>query len=195
MQNRITQIIHQSIETKMQAAEQLAPLLETASQILVNALLNDKKIIVAGNGNSAAIGQIFVSNLMNRLEQERPSLPAISISADNITTSAIANDASYNDIFAKQIRALGQAGDVVILVSVDGDSSNIVQALAAAHDKNIVIIALTAHEGGDVATLLNQNDIELRVPSDSNIHIHEVHLLSLLCLCDLIDFQLFGAQE
>ncbi|MGI1677262.1 MAG: SIS domain-containing protein [Cellvibrionaceae bacterium] len=195
MQNRVIQTIHQSIETKMQAGETLAPLIEAASLTIVNALLNEKKILVAGNGNSSALGQIFVSNLLNRLEQERPSLPAISISADSTALTAIANDASYNDIFAKQIRAFGQEGDVLILVSTTGDSSNIVQALAAAHDKNIPIIALTGHDGGDLATLLNQNDIELRAPSDSNIHINEVHLLSLLCLCDLIDFQLFGAQE
>ncbi len=195
MQNRVIQTIHQSIETKMQAGESLAPLLEAASQVIVNALLNEKKILVAGNGNSSALGQIFVSNMLNRLEQERPSLPAISISSDSTTMTAIASDASYSDIFAKQIRALGQEGDILILISTTGDSSNTMQALAAAHDRNLPIIALTGHDGGDVATLLNQNDIELRAPSDSNVHIHEVHLLSLFCLCDLIDFQLFGAQE
>jgi D-sedoheptulose 7-phosphate isomerase len=195
MHERIIQTFHQSIETKMQAGELLAPLIAKASQVIVNSLLGEGKVLVAGNGCSAAIGQVFVASLLNRLKQERPSLPAINIAGDSATLTAIANDFSYNDVFAKQIRALGNAGDVLLTITSSGNSSNLVQAIAAAHDRQVAVIALTGSDGGDLATLLDASDMELRVPSDSAVHVHEVHLLTAFCLCDLIDFQLFGAQD
>src|SRR5690606_7951546 len=143
---------------------------------------------------SAAIGQVFVASLVNRLKQERPSLPAINIASDSATLTAIANDFSYNDIFAKQIRALGNAGDIVLIITSSGNSSNLLQAIAAAHDRQVTVIAMTGSDGGNLGTLLDSKDLELRVPSDSAAHVHEVHLLSAFCICDLIDFQLFGAQ-
>jgi len=194
MQERIIQTIHQSIEIKMQIGEILAPAIEQTSQLMVSAILNEKKIMVAGNGNNSALGQIFVATLLNRLEQERPGLPAMSISADGTALTAIANDYGYNDVFAKQIRALGQPGDVLLMVSTTGTASNLVQAIAAAHDRDMPVVALTGKDGGNIATLLDLNDIELRAPSDANTHIHETHLLCLLSICDLIDYQLFGAQ-
>ncbi|GAB1263715.1 phosphoheptose isomerase [Aurantivibrio infirmus] len=195
MQQRIIDTIHQSIETKMQAGEVLTPLIADASQLMVNRLLEGKKILVAGNGTSAALGQVFVSNLMNRLSHERPSLPALNIAADGACLTAISADTTFNDVFAKQIRALGQAGDLLLLLSSDGNGNNLVQAVSAAHDREMTVIALTSTQVGEFSRLLDINDMELRVPSPSNIHTHEVHLLTIFCLCDLIDFQLFGAQE
>ncbi|GAB1258300.1 SIS domain-containing protein [Aurantivibrio plasticivorans] len=195
MQERIIQIIHQSIESKMQAGELLTPFIVDASELLVSALLNERKILVAGNGNCAALGDIFVGNLLNRFQHERPALPAINLMGDSAVVSAIASDSSYNDVFAKQVRAIGQPGDVLLLVSNNGNASNLIQAVAAAHDREMAVIALTAEEGGDIATLLDVNDIELRAPAEAIFQILEIHLLCLLCLCDLIDYQLFGTSH
>lgn len=195
MQERIIQTFHQSIEIKMQAGETLAPLIARASEIVVGSLLNEGKILVAGNGCSAAVGQIFVATLVNRLKQERPGLPAVNIAADTVALTAIADDISFNDVYARQIRALGNAGDVLLMITSNGNSSNLVQAIAAAHDRRMPVIAMTGSDGGDLATLLDSDDLELRVSSDSASHVHEVHLLTGFCLCDLIDYQLFGAHD
>ncbi len=192
MDQRVITLFHESIEAKMHAGEQFAPLIAHASQVMVHALLNEKKIVTCGNGISNAQAQIFTACLINRFEQERPSLPALNIGADFTTQTAIGSDTSFNDIYAKQIRALGQPGDVLLLLTSTGKASNLLQAISAAHDKSMQVIAFTAGDGGDVAALLDQQDIELRVPSVAKPRIHEVHLLSLFCLCDLIDQQLFG---
>jgi D-sedoheptulose 7-phosphate isomerase len=192
MEQRVITLFHESIEAKMHAGEALAPLIAEASHIIVNALLNERKILACGNGASAAQAQILTSALINRFEQERPSFPAFTIGADMITQTAIASDSSFTDIFSKQIRALGQPGDVLVLFTTSGASSNLLQAISAAHDKEMTVIALTGRDGGDVASLLDANDLELRAPLMSAPRIHEVHLLSLFCLCDLIDQQLFG---
>lgn len=192
MDQRVITLFHESIEAKMHAGEHLAPLVANASQVLVNALLSENKILTCGNGISAAQAQIFTACLINRFEQERPSLPAFNLGADFTTQTAIASESSANDIYAKQIRALGNAGDVLLLLTRTGKSSNLLQAVSAAHDKDMQVIALTAGDGGDIAALLDANDVELRVPLNSKPRIHEVHLLTLFCLCDLIDQQLFG---
>lgn len=195
MEQRVISLFHESIEACMNAGEQLPSLLVTASQMLVNALLNEKKIICCGNGISAAQAQILTSCLINRFEQERPGLPALYLGADITTQTAISQDYGLNEIYAKQLRSLGQEGDVLVIFSEQGKSGNLLQAISAAHDKNISVIAFTAGDGGDVAALLDHGDIELRVPSFSKPRIHEVHLLCLFCLCDLIDQQLFGAYS
>ncbi len=192
MEQRVITLFHESIEAKMHAGEHLAPLIADASHLIVNALLNEKKVLTCGNGISGAQAQIFTAALVNRFEQERPSLPALSLGADYTTQTAIASDYSYNDIFAKQIRTLGQAGDVLLLITSSGSASNLLQAISAAHDKEMTIIALTGSDGGDVAALLDQHDLELRAPLTVKARIHEVHMLSLFCICDLIDEQLFG---
>jgi D-sedoheptulose 7-phosphate isomerase len=192
MEQRVITLFHESIEAKMQAGESLAPNIVNASRAIVNALLNDNKIMTCGNGISAAQASIFTACLLNRFDQERPGLPALTLGADFTTQSAIASDYSFNDIYAKQVRALGRAGDVLLLLTSSGNSSNLLQAISAAHDKDIHVIALTGSDGGDTAALLDANDIELRVPLIATHRIHEVHLLSLFCLCDLIDQQLFG---
>jgi len=192
MEQRVITLFHESIEAKMHAGEQLAPLIAEASHLIVNALLNEKKVLTCGNGISGAQAQIFTAALVNRFEQERPSLPALNLGADVTTQTAIASDYSYNDIFAKPIRTLGQAGDILLLITCRGNISNLLQAISAAHDKEMTVIALTSGDGGDVAALLDQQDIELRAPLAVKARIHEVHLLSLFCICDLVEHQLFG---
>jgi len=189
MDQRVITLFHESIEAKMHAGEQLAPLIAQASHMIVTALLNEKKILTCGNGISAAHAHIFTASLMNSLEQERPSLPAMSLGTDIISNT---DNTSANDIYAKQIRTLGNPGDVLLVVTTTGTASNLLQAISAAHDKQMQVIALTGRDGGDVAALLDAQDIELRVPVTAKHRIHEVHLLSLFCLCDLIDQQLFG---
>lgn len=195
MDQQVINLFHESIEAKMQSGESLAPKIAHASDVLVQALLNERKILTCGNGVSAAQAQILTASLLNRFEQERPSLPSFNLGADYITQSAIAADSSPNDIYAKQVRALGQPGDVLVLLTTSGHSSNLLQAISAAHAQDIRVVALTGGDGGDAAALLDNQDIELRVPLASRTRIHEVHLLTLFCLCDLIDRQLFGGHS
>lgn len=192
MDQRVITLFHESIEAKMHTGESLAPHIANASQVLVSALLNDRKVITCGNGISAAQASIFTACLLNRFEQERPSLPALSLGHDFTTQTAIASEYSFNDIYAKQIRSLGCPGDILLVLTSNGNASNLLQAISAAHDKEIQVIALTGRDGGDTAALLDSRDIELRVSVSSKHRIHEVHLLILFCLCDLIDQQLFG---
>lgn len=194
MEQRIITLFHESIEAKMQAGEYLAPLICEASEILVHCLLNEGKILTAGNGVSAANAQILSANLCNRFERERPSLPALTLGADFTTQTSIANDSSFNEIFAKQVRALGQPGDCLVLITTSGNPSNLLQAVAAAHEREMNVIALSGRDGGNIASVLDAHDLELRVPVDARTRLHEIHLLSIFCLCDLIDQQLFGEE-
>lgn len=194
MEQRVIQLFHENIEATMNAGEHFAPLLADASQLIVNALLQERKLLVCGNGIAMAHAQILTACLINRFEQERPSLPALTLGADATVTSAIANEQSYNEVYAKQIRALGNPGDILVVFSAGGNSSNLVQAMSAARDRDMNIIAFTGHDGGYTAAVLDTHDIELRVPAASAARIHEVHLLSVFCLCDLIDNQIFGGH-
>jgi len=196
LEQRVITLFHESIEAKMHAGEALAPLIAEASQMVVHTLLNENKLLICGNGTSAATAQVLAANLINRFEHERPSLPAITLGSDITTQTSIANDYSFNEVYAKQVRALGQPGDLLVIITTSGNPSNLVQAIQAAHDREMGIIALTGGDGGDVSSLLNDiNDIELRVPIQNRARIHEVHLLTLFTLCDLIDSQLFGSHD
>ena len=192
MEQRVIQLFHESIEATMNAGEQFAPLIADASQLIVNALLQERKLLVCGNGIGTSNAQLLTASLVNRFEQERPSLPAITIGVDATVNSAISNDHNYNEIYAKQIRALGNAGDILVVFAGSGNSSILVQAISAARDKNMQIIVLSGQNSADIAAVLDAHDIELRVPSESIARVHEVHLLCTFCLCDLIDRQLFG---
>lgn len=172
--------------------ENLTEIIEFASQRIVSALLNENKVLTCGNGGSAGDAQHFSSEMLNRFERERPGLPAIALTTDSSTITSIANDYHFDDIFAKQIKALGQEGDILVVYTTSGNSANIVKAVTAAHDKGITTIALTGKTGGTISQILNETDIEIRVPSTSTARIQEVHLLITHCLCDLIDHQLFG---
>ncbi len=194
LHDRIIESFTTSIETKQQAMASLPPIIEQASEMMVHCLLSEGKILSCGNGGSAGDAQHFSSEMLNRFERERPSLPAIALTTDTSTLTSIANDYSYNEVFSKQIRALGQAQDILLAISTSGNSANIVQAIQAAHDREMHVIALTGKEGGNMASILSAEDIEIRVPSYTTARIQEVHLLVIHCLCDLIDQQLFGYE-
>lgn len=191
-QSRILNHFNSSIDTKTYASEVLPPFIEVASQMMVQCLVSEGKILACGNGGSAGDSQHFSSELLNRFERERPSLPALALTTDTSTLTSIANDYSYNEVFSKQIRALGQPGDVLLAISTSGNSANVVQAIQAAHDRDMTVVALTGRDGGNMASLLGLDDCEIRVPATSTARIQEVHLLVIHCLCDLIDEQLFG---
>lgn len=190
---RIKTHFSESIRTKSSAAETLPEIILSASQLLVECLMNNNKILVCGNGGSAADAQHFASEMINRFEIERPGLPAIALTTDTSIITSIANDYSYSEIFVKQIQALGQPGDILLLITTSGNSENILKACEAAQNRDLKIIALTGNEGGELAGILNSMDTEIRVPGSSTARIQETHLLIIHCLCDLIDKQLFGS--
>lgn len=195
MLDLIKQNFTESIQTKIDASEQISTAIEAAGLVLVNALLNGQKILSCGNGGSAGDAQHFSSELLNRFETERPSLPAIALTTDSSTITSIANDYSYEEVFSKQIRALGNGGDVLLAISTSGNSKNVIKAIEAAVSRDMPIIALTGNDGGDIAGLLGGNDVEIRVPSSRTARIQEVHLLVIHCLCEIIDTTLFPQAE
>lgn len=191
-EERVRHLFGNSIETKIAAVDTLSELIAKASVRLVNCLLNDRKILLCGNGGSAATCLYFSSAMLNQFEAERPSLPVISLTADSATLTAIANDSQYEQIFAKQIHALGQEGDVLIAVSSSGNARSILAAINAAHDRGMDTIALSGKDGGTLANHLGPEDIDIRVMSDNSARIREMHVFILHCFCDLIDQSLFG---
>ncbi|XQW84550.1 phosphoheptose isomerase [Thalassotalea piscium] len=195
MLDRIKSNFTESIQTKIAASEVLAVPLEQAGMIMVQCLLNGHKILSCGNGGSAADAQHFSAELLNRYETERPSLPAIALTTDSSTLTSIANDYHWDEVFSKQVRALGNQGDVLLAISTSGNSSNVIKAIEAAVARDMPIIALTGKDGGDIAGLLGENDVEIRVPSARTARIQEVHLLAIHCLCDMIDSTLFPQEE
>lgn len=192
MQQRIIGHFAASIETKTLSAEELPAYIELGGQMMVNSLLSGGKVLSCGNGGSAGDAQHFSSEMLNRFERERPSLPAMALTTDSSTVTSIANDYSYNEVFSKQIRALGNPGDVLLAISTSGNSANVVQAIKAAHEREMTVVALTGKDGGDMTALLSENDVEIRVPAFVTARIQEVHLLVIHCLCDFIDCALFG---
>lgn len=183
-----------SIETKAAAAAVLPEPIVRAGQAMVNSLLAGGKILTCGNGGSAGDAQHFSSELLNRFERERPSLPAMALTTDPSTITSIANDYSYNEVFSKQIRALGNPGDILLAISTSGNSANVVQAIQAAHERDMTVVALTGKDGGTMAALLTDNDVEIRVPANVTARIQEVHLVCIHSLCDFIDCSLFGEE-
>ena len=180
---RVTEAIQHSLE--------LSPVLIRAADTIANTVLNDGKVLTIGAGSSAAISQIFVSNLMHRFDRERPGLPAIALEADSITLSSL-TDERQSERYSRQIKALAKASDCVVLVSATGRRSKLVQAVISAHDLEIPVIALTGGDGGEIQSLLNHSDTEIRVQSDHPITIHELHLMLIHCLSELIDIKIFG---
>jgi D-sedoheptulose 7-phosphate isomerase len=195
MIERIEQHFQASIETKQQAMKLLSAPIAQAAQMMAQHLINDGKILSCGNGGSAGDSQHFSSEMLNRYERERPGLPAIALTTDTSTITSIANDYNYIEIFAKQVRALGRANDLLLAISTSGNSSNVVAAIRAAHERQMKVIALTGNSGGTISETLSGDDIEIRVPSNVTARIQETHLLVIHCLCDLIDQQLFGEND
>jgi D-sedoheptulose 7-phosphate isomerase len=190
--NRINTNFQESIRTKEIAADMLAGAIANASRMITLCLLNGGKVLSCGNGGSAGDAQHFSSEMLNRFEMERPGLPAIALTTDSSTLTSIANDYSYEQIFSKQISALGQQGDILLAISTSGKSANVNRAIDAAHDRDMHVVALSGKQGGEMATRLAPDDIDIRAPSESTARIQEVHLLIIHCLCDLIDHQLLG---
>ena len=191
MLEQIKNNFKESIQTQIAASELLAPSIEHAGMMMVQCLLSGNKIISCGNGGSAGHAQHFCAQLLNKYETERPSLPAISLNSDISTITSIANDYQYDEVFSKQIRALGLNGDVLLAISTSGNSRNVVKAIESAVSRDIPIIALTGGDGGYIAGLLGENDVEIRVPSARTSRIQEVHLVVIHSLCEIIDTTLF----
>ena len=182
----------ESIQTKIAAAEALPDAIHTAAQMLTICLLNGHKVMACGNGPSSALAQLFISELVNCYETPRPSLPGLALTPDMATISAIATDHGFEEVYAKQIRALGQPGDILVVITTTGNSRSLIEA---ALSRDMTIIVLGGGDGGEIAGLLGPNDVEIRVPSARRPRILEVNLLTLHCLCDLIDQTLFPQQE
>lgn len=189
---RVQNHFQESMAAAQDAMATLAPRIATAAQRMGQALLADRKILACGNGGSAADAQHFSAELLNRFERERPGLPGIALTTDASTITSIANDYEFDDIFAKQVRALGQSGDVLLCLTTSGNSPNVLRAIEAAHERNMVCIALTGRDGGKVPPVLSEEDIHICVAASSTARIQEVHGLIIHCLCDLIDYQLLG---
>lgn len=192
---RIRSNFSESIQTKINTADTLLDTVAHASEKVVKCLLDGNKILSCGNGGSACDALHFSSEMLNRFKHERPGLPAIALNADVATLSSIANDYQYSDIFAKQLRALGHPGDILLAFSTSGNSANVLNAIKAAHDKKINVIAMTGGDGGKIPGLLQEDDLEIRIPAHETSRIQETHLLIIHCLCDIVDFQLFGHGE
>ena len=192
--SRIHQHFTDSAHLKLQAMELLAEPLARAAERMVQCLMNEGKILACGNGGSAADAQHFAAELLNRFEMERPPLAAVALTTDSSTLTSIANDYDYNEVFSKQVRALGQPNDVLLAISTSGNSPNVIEAISAAHDRQVTVVALTGKRGGKMAGLLAANDIHICVPADKTARIQEVHLLCLHCMCDSIDCLLLGAE-
>ena len=193
--DRIGQHFQDSIAVKQESLEVLIEPIHRAGESIVNSLLNNGKILSCGNGGSAGDAQHFSAELLNRFEKERPGLPAIALTTDSSTITAIANDYSYEEIFSKQVSALGQPGDVLLAISTSGNSANVAAAMKAAQEREMLTVMLSGNDGGMMAGLLGDQDIEIRIPSRRTARIQEVHLVVIHCLCDFIDTQLFGGDE
>ncbi|MDD5056964.1 MAG: phosphoheptose isomerase [Sideroxydans sp.] len=191
---RVSKLFDDSAEIKLQSKKVLAKPIAEAAQALVNCLLNDSKILICGNGGSAADAQHFAAELINRFEIERPGLPAVALTTDSSVLTSIANDYDYKLIFSKQVRALGMEGDVLIAISTSGNSPNVMEAITAAHERNMVVVALTGRDGGKMGAMMREGDFHLCVPAQSTARVQEVHLLTLHCLCDVIDHLLLGGE-
>ena len=191
---RIRRHFNDSAQLKLKAHEVLAEPISQAIEIMVKTLLANGKILACGNGGSAADAQHFSAELLNRFERERPGLAAMSLTTDTSTLTSIANDYDYEQVFSKQVSALGQPGDVLFAISTSGNSKNVTRALAAAHEREMRVVALTGRGGGEIGKLLAPEDVHICVPHSQTARIQEVHLLTLHCLCDGIDCMLLGAE-
>ena len=183
-----------SAQLKLDAAEAFSPVIEQAAQTIVQCLTQGGKVLCCGNGGSAAQAQHFASSMINRYEQERPGLAAIALTTDSSTLTSIANDFSYEQVFSRQIKALGLPGDVLLAISTSGNSTSVLEAVAAAHVRGMHVLALTGHSGGSLAEQMTDDDVFLCVPAQSTARIQEVHLLIIHCLCDAVDSVLLGVE-
>ena len=189
---RVREHFAESIATKQDAVDVISESIAVAGELMGKALLNDGKILSCGNGGSAGDAQHFSSELLNRFERERPGLPAMALTTDASTITSISNDYAYEEIFSKQIRALGKPEDILLAISTSGNSKNVCRAITAAHERGMKVVALSGRDGGRMAELFEEGDVEIRVPATRTARIQEVHLVIIHALCDLIDIALLG---
>ena len=194
MQERVLNQFQESIELARES-QALAPAIVEAGRALATCLAEGGMILCCGNGGSAADAQHFSGELLGRFETERPGLAAVTLSADTSALTAIANDYAYADVFAKQVRALGRKGDALFAITTSGNSENVVRAVKTAHERGVMVVALTGRDGGAIAGVLGKDDIEIRVPGQRTSRIQEVHGLVIHCICDLVDAELLGARS
>lgn len=193
MKNRALAHFRESIAAK-QASMVLVPSIADAAHLFVSCLQAGGKILSCGNGGSAADAQHFAAELVGRFERERPGRAAVALTTDSSIFTALANDYSFAEIFAKQVQALGRPGDVLLAISTSGNSANVLRAVEVAHAQSMRVVALTGKRGGAIAQALRADDLEIRVPAERTCRIQEVHLLTIHCLCDLVDAEMLGAQ-
>lgn len=194
-EDRIKQLFNSSADTIRAAADALSPAIAAAAESMVAALQSGGRILCCGNGGSAAEAQHLSSELLNRFERERPGLPGLALTTDSSTLTSIANDYAYDQVFARQVAALGHPGDLLVVFSTSGESANVIEAVRAAQERQLRVVALTGRNGGQLAKLMREHDVEIRVPADSTARIQEVHLLAIHCLCDYVDHSLFGESH
>jgi D-sedoheptulose 7-phosphate isomerase len=192
--SRISQHFTDSAQAKLDAIEVLAAPLVGAVGLMVSTLVGNGKILVCGNGGSAADAQHLAAELVGRFEMERQGLAAIALTTDSSIMTAVSNDYGYNTVFARQVRALGQSGDLLLAISTSGNSPSITEAIRAAHENDLRVVALTGKGGGEIGRILHETDVHLCVPSDRTARIQEIHLLAIHCLCDGIDCLLLGVE-
>lgn len=195
LEQRIQQHFIDSADLKYQAAPLLSKPIADAVQALLTCVTGGGKVLSCGNGGSAADAQHFSAEFVGRFERERPELAAIALTTDTSALTAIANDYGFNHIFSRQVRALGQPGDVLLAISTSGNSANVLAAIEAAHEREMVVIGLSGRGGGKMAQALRDTDVHICVPHERTARIQEVHLLTLHCLCDAVDALLLGDQE
>jgi D-sedoheptulose 7-phosphate isomerase len=195
LEQRIEQQFIDSADLKYQSAQTLSKPIVAAVGALLMCVTGGGKVMACGNGGSAADAQHFAAEFVGRFERERPELGAIALSTDSSIITAIANDYHFDQIFSKQVRALGQPGDVLLAISTSGNSRNVLAAIEAAHERDLIVVALTGKGGGKIGQVLRETDVHICVPHDRTARIQEVHLLVLHCLCDGVDSQLLGEQE
>jgi D-sedoheptulose 7-phosphate isomerase len=195
LEQRIEQQFIDSADLKYQSAQTLSKPIAAAVGALLMCVTGGGKVMACGNGGSAADAQHFAAEFVGRFERERPELGAIALSTDSSILTAIANDYHFDQIFSKQVRALGQPGDVLLAISTSGNSRNVLAAIESAHERDLIVVALTGKGGGKIGQVLRETDVHICVPHDRTARIQEVHLLVLHCLCDGVDSQLLGEQE
>ncbi|AUH53437.1 phosphoheptose isomerase [Chromobacterium sp. ATCC 53434] len=192
--DRVASHFLESIAAKQEAMELLSPGVAAAAERMVACLMNEGKILACGNGGSAADAQHFAAEMVGRFEKERPGLAAISLATDTSGLTAIGNDYDFDMVFSKQVRALGHTNDLLLAISTSGNSANVIEAVYAAHERGMSVIALTGKDGGKITEILSPEDIHLNVPSLRTCRIQEVHILLIHALCDAIDCMLLGGE-
>ena len=195
LEQRIEQHFIDSADLKYQSAQALSKPIGAAISAILASVTSGGKVLACGNGGSAADAQHFAAEFVGRFERERPELGAIALSTDSSILTAIANDYHYDQIFSKQVRALGQSGDVLLAITTSGNSANVLAAIEAAHERDMTVIALTGKGGGKMLQALRETDVHICVPHERTARIQEVHLLTIHCICDGVDTQLLGDQE